>query len=440
MDDDGGTRVIDGRGADAGARALDGTEAEATGGGPDVDDRAARPRGRRGLGLASASALASVAAAGVGVAAHYARRRTDPPALTPEDPPRADEQVTIHAIDDGHVFLAGDGADRPGVWGVTTPGAYARIGAAREHTPAGVRRPVVVLAGDLVPDHGVLDAYAHPNRATSLHPDAVEVSVIGDLGAMPAHHVPGDDTWAIGVHGRAAARHETFRALDPIVAAGHSALAISYRNDQDAPPSPDGRSHLGGTEWGDLAAAMDHARRHGATRIILVGCSMGGAIVGQALAHADVHDVVAVVLDAPVVDWHPVVARAARSLGIPGIAVTALLVPTRAVARSRHRVDLDALRFDTDALSVPTLLVHGVADDVVPVEGSDELATRRADVVTYLRVPDAGHVRAWNADPATYEAAVSTLLARVTRARDRARVVTGAAAPPPEPLFGQQDG
>lgn len=400
-----------------------------------------RHPGRRGLGLASASALASVAAAGVGVAAHYARRMTDPPSLAPEDPPRDDEQVTIHAVDDGHAFLSGDGADRPGVWGVTMPGGYVRIGAARERTPTGVRRPVRVLAGDLVPGHGVLDAYAHPNRATSLHVDATEVAVIGDLGAMPAHHVAGDDTWAIGVHGRAAARHETFRALGPIVAAGHSALAISYRNDQDAPLSPDGRSHLGGTEWVDLAAAMDHARRHGARRIILAGCSMGGAIVGQALAHADVHDVVAVLLDAPVVDWHPVVARAARSLGIPGIAVSALLVPTRAMARSRHRVDLDALRFDAAALAVPTLLVHGVADDVVPVEGSDELATRRDDVVTYLRVPDAGHVRSWNADPATYEAAVASLLQRASRTTDGAEVgaagtALAASHAPIEPLFG----
>ncbi len=397
--------------------------------GPGVHRRGGREghRGNRGLAVAGLSALASAAAAGVGVATHYARRMTDPPSVVPEDPPRDDEQVTIHAIGDGYALVAGEGADRPGVWGVTTSRAYVRMGADREHTPAGIRRSVEVLAGEAAPDHGVLDAYAHVDVATSLHPDGVEAEVVGEVGAMPAHHVPGDTTWAIGVHGRAASRHECFRALGPIVAAGHSALAISYRNDHDAPPSPDGRSHLGGTEWADLVAAMDHARRHGATRLVLVGCSMGGAIIGQVLAHGDVDDVVAVVLDAPVVDWHPVVARAARDLGIPSVAVPVLLSPTRAMARARHRVDLDELRFDPDALHVPTLVVHGVADEVVPVAGSDTLAARRPDVVTYLRIPDAGHVRGWNADPATYEAAVTTLLARAHRLADR-RQPTGSPA------------
>lgn len=399
------------------------------------DDGPGRRSGRRGASLAGLSAMASAAAAGIGVASHYARRMTDPPALVPEDPPGDDERVTLHAIDGDHVFLTGDGAQRVGVWGVTTTDAYVRIGATRELTTRGVRRPVEVLAGDLRPDHGVLDAYAHRNDPTSLHPDGVVIDVIGELGVMPAHFVAGDNTWAIGVHGRAAARHETFRPLGPIVAAGHSALAISYRNDQDAPPSPDGRSHLGGTEWVDLAAAMDHARRQGATAIVLVGCSMGGAIVGQALAHADCHDVVGVVLDAPVVDWHPVVAQAARDLGIPGMAVSAMLGPTRAVARARHRVHLDALRFDDARLQIPTLLVHGAGDDIVPVDGSDEMARRRPDVVSYLRVPDAEHVRSWNADPATYDAAVATLMARVTRAAHRARTIAGAAASPTRPLF-----
>lgn len=368
---------------------------------------------RRRATLAGVSALASAAAAGVGVASHYARRLTDPPTAVPEDPPRDDDRVTIHAVGDDDVLLAGEGADRTGVWGVMTATGYGRIGAVRTHTPAGVRRPFTLLDGTVSPCHAILDAYAHVNLPTSLDPRGVEVMVPGPVGDMPAHFVPGDDTWAIGVHGRAAWRHETFRALGPVVAAGHSALAISIRNDHDAPPSPDGRSHLGDTEWEDLAAALAHARRHGAGRIVLVGCSMGGAIVGQALARTDVHDVVGVVLDAPVVDWHPVVARAARDLGVPGPAVSLLLKPTQLMARARHRVDLSALGFDPGNLAMPTLLAHGVDDEVVPVAGSDVLARDRPEVVTYLRVPGAGHVRSWNLDPVTYETAVRALLDRV---------------------------
>jgi alpha-beta hydrolase superfamily lysophospholipase len=251
------------------------------------------------------------------------------------------------------------------------------------------------------------------NRPQDLHPAATEVAIAGEVGALPAHQVVADDLWAIGVHGRAAARHETFRMLWPIVAAGHSALAVSYRNDRDAPPSPDGRSHLGATEWRDVEAAMHHARRHGARRLLLLGCSMGGAIVGQVLVHGDTDDVVGVVLDAPVVAWGPVAARAARDLGVPGVAVALLMGPTRAMARARHAVDLAALRFDPDVLTTPTLVVHGGDDPVVPAAGSDALAAARPDLVTYLRIPGAGHVRGWNADPATYDAAVTSLLARV---------------------------
>lgn len=371
----------------------------------------ARPR--PGWPALGASALAGAAVAGLGIATHYARLLTDPPTAVPEDPPRDDDRVRLVAVGPSHVIAAGEGAAAPGVWGVATPGGYGRLGPVRARTPAGIRRPLEVLDGTITPDHGVLDAYAAVNRPRDLHSSATEVVVDGDVGPLPAHQVVGDDLWAIGVHGRAAARHETFRMLGPIVAAGHSALAVSYRNDRDAPPSPDGRSHLGATEWRDVEAAMHHARRHGARRLLLVGCSMGGAIVGQVLVHGDTADVVGVVLDAPVVDWGPVAARAARDLGVPGVAVTMLMGPTRAMARARHAVDLAALRFDPEVLTTPTLLVHGVADPVVPVTGSDALAAARPDVVTYLRVPGAGHVRSWNADPATYDAAVTSLLAKI---------------------------
>ncbi|HKJ55395.1 MAG TPA: prolyl oligopeptidase family serine peptidase, partial [Nitriliruptoraceae bacterium] len=364
-----------------------------------------------GWAVVGTGALAG-AAAGLGVVTRYARLLTDPPSTVVQDPPADDDRITLHVVADDHVVASGPGAARPGVWGVTTPDGYGRMGDIDVVTESGARRPLVHLDGRLRPAHGVLDAYAHVNRASDLHPDATEVIVGGELGDLPAFQVIGDDVWAIGVHGRAAARHETFRMLGPMVAAGHSAMAISYRNDRDGPPSPDGRSHLGGTEWRDVATAMDHARANGASRIVLIGCSMGGAVVGQVLAQADVEDVVGIVLDAPVVDWSPVAARAARALGVPRVMVSALMAPTRALARSRHDVDLAELRLRPELLDVPTLVVHGVEDPVVPVAGSDALVAARPDTVGMLRVPDAAHVRSWNADPATYELAVMALLER----------------------------
>lgn len=380
-----------------------------------------------GWAVVGTGALAG-AAAGLGMVTRYARLLTDPPSTVVQDPAADDDRITLHVVANDHVVASGPGAARPGVWGVVTPHGYGRMGDIDVVTESGARRPLVHLDGVLQPAHGVLDAYAHVNRAIDLHPDATEVIVEGELGDLPAFQVIGDDVWAIGVHGRAAARHETFRMLGPIVAAGHSAMAISYRNDRDAPPSPDGRSHLGGTEWRDVATAMDHARASGASRIVLIGCSMGGAVVGQVLARADVEDVVGIVLDAPVVDWSPVAARAARALGVPRVMVSALMAPTRALARSRHDVDLGELRLRPELLDVPTLVVHGVEDPVVPVAGSDALVAARPDTVGMLRVPDAAHVRSWNADPATYELAIMALLERAVTSNDPR------ATPPPDPV------
>lgn len=46
----------------------------------------------------------------------------------------------------------------------------------------------------------------------------------------------------------------------------------------------------------------------------------------------------------------------------------------------------------------------------MPVETSDALASARPDIVTYVRVAGASHVRAWNVDPEAYESAVGDFL------------------------------
>ena len=76
------------------------------------------------------------------------------------------------------------------------------------------------------------------------------------------------------------------------------------------------------------------------------------------------------------------------------LVLPALLPLAMAVARARVGIDFGALRSDPAALDLPTLLIHGDADPVVPVELSDALAAARPDVVTYLRVPGAAARRA----------------------------------------------
>ena len=57
-------------------------------------------------------------------------------------------------------------------------------------------------------------------------------------------------------------------------------------------------------EWRDIEPAMQYALDHGAEELVLMGWSMGGATVLQALTRSLLADrVIGVALESPVVDW-----------------------------------------------------------------------------------------------------------------------------------------
>ena len=81
------------------------------------------------------------------------------------------------------------------------------------------------------------------------------------------------------------------------------------------------------------------------------------------------------------------------------------------LATAAWRGKLSCSELDQDApwprpLSIPVLLVHGRADDKVPIEPSEAFAEHHRPWVTFVPFAGAGHMRAWNTDPAGYAAAV----------------------------------
>jgi pimeloyl-ACP methyl ester carboxylesterase len=244
-----------------------------------------------------------------------------------------------------------------------------------------------------------------------------EVVVPGELGGLPAWLVPpttasADDTWIIAVHGRGAPRGEALRALPTLAASGHPTLVVSYRNDADAPPSPDRRFHLGHTEWRDVRAAIDYARASGARDIILMGWSMGGAAILNLLPRWDHGGFLrAMVLDCPVLDWNETLRMNARQLNVPPAWTwTALkLIQHRLGVRA---ADLDYRRVAA-RLDVPTLVYVDHDDRTVAPTPTIDFARAAPSLVTLVETREAGHCRGWNLDPAAYEDRLATFLKSV---------------------------
>jgi pimeloyl-ACP methyl ester carboxylesterase len=247
-----------------------------------------------------------------------------------------------------------------------------------------------------------------PEQALGI--DYTEVQVEGELGDMPAWQIAGEgDTWLIFVHGIDGEREGGLRPLPTIVDAGLPTLLITYRNDQGAPASPDGLSHLGQTEWRDLEAAVEYAVGEGAEDIILYGDSMGGAISTRFIhesKHADL--VSAMVLDAPALDWSGIIQNQAHQLHLG--ALNGLVQWMISLRTGVNFAELDELD-QTAAFTMPILLFQGESDQLVPPHESK----RFADAVgaEFVEVPDAGHIQSWNVDPDAYDEHLSDFLADV---------------------------
>jgi len=255
------------------------------------------------------------------------------------------------------------------------------------------------------------------------------VTVTTPLGPAPAWLVPAADEeserWVILVHGRAVRRAETLRAVAPFRAAGYHSLLVSYRNDGEAPHSPDYRYALGEREWIDVDAAMAYAIARGAREIVLMGWSMGGATVLQALTRSPRAALVTgVVLDSPVVDWIATLDFQARMRRLPGVVRWGVYTLIRSrwgrvVTGLAEPLDLARLDFVTRAaeLDRPILLLHSVDDGFVPATASIALAAARPDIVTFEEFTVARHTKLWNYDRTRWEDAIVNWLAALDAQR-----------------------
>jgi len=309
---------------------------------------------------------------------------------------------------------------RGGIWGLRWKEGYARLGEVFKTNEQETVRKFIPLKGTLNKgDMARLEAFAFPdNPEEAFGLSTRKVFYSSPLGELPACFLGGlQSSWVIFVHGKrdypARSPFRSYPILPVVAQAGFPFLIITYRNDLGVPKNEDGYHWYGQTEWKDLEGAADYAFGHGAKDLILVGYSMGGAIVMNFLCQSSLADKVrGVILDSPMLDLEATIDLGARLKGLPKI----LTSVGKFVAGSRFNIKWRAFNYLRKAkmITVPILLFHGDSDRTVPVETSDALAKARPDIVKYHRIPGATHIRSWNMNPYEYERAVNGFLTTLT--------------------------
>ena len=391
------------------------------------------------LGLAAASAVTIAALAVV-----MARTVVTPPRTREED-------IRILAVTGSTVTLSRTlDALTPGRYSLWFDGSrgHARVGDITAVRDASVTRELLAV------DFGELRA---PGRARlsgwffvgprELGFDYEDVEVATTLGMAPAWLIPaqadatGKDSgrWVIQVHGRAVRREETLRSVPAFREAGYTSLLISYRNDGDAPPTGDNRYALGDAEWLDVDAAIRFAIGRGATDVVLMGWSMGGATVLQAATRSGHAELLrGIVLDSPVIDWVGVLEFQGTVMHLPrAVRRGALALISQAWGRrltgQAESIDLARLDFvkRSGDLRWPILLLHSDDDGYVPADGSRDLARARPDIVTFEEFAVARHTKLWNYDAPRWNEAIAGWLGALNAPEATASARTARSRRPP---------
>lgn len=392
----------------------------------DAVQETARSAGFIALGAGLAAAAVGTAVIG-GFVAAVARA-----VVTPDR--KRTERVPIHAVDPVRMTVTIERtADtelqgRYSLWFGAGTG-HMRVGEVLGTTDTTVTRRIIAIdAGDpTAARRGRWGGWFYLTPG-ELDVPVEDIDIPTPNGPAPAWVVRADDPdapWAVLVHGRGVTRAETIRAVPVFRAAGYSVVLASWRNDGVAPPSVDGRYGLGSTEWEDIDSVLRWLSAQNAQSVVLMGWSMGGAVVLQTLLRSRFAGLVdGVVLESPVVDWHAVLKSQSQLMGLPRpvrkVAQRLLRTPVlHRLAGLQRPVDLRELDMVTRSaeITVPILLLHSDDDGFVPSSASHDLARARPDLVRLEVQTTARHTKLWNHDADWFDARILAWLTEVVQRR-----------------------
>lgn len=292
---------------------------------------------------------------------------------------------------------------------------YAQAGGVLKCEGDVVFRKLISLEGKLsVGDLVRWDKFAFPHDPMRAHEiDYKNTYFMSPIGRFAAWQFTGQkSTWVIFIHGHRSNRAECLRLLPLVHDMGFPALSITYRNDKDSPLDPSGYHQFGLTEWEDLQGAVEFALDRGASKVILIGHSFGGSVIGSFIYRSRLNSyVVGTVLDSPLLDLGMVAVHEGKKRHLPALMISF----AKWIASRRFGIDWESLDYLTNAsnFTQPILLIHGDKDPVVPFSMSEQLALMRPDIVTLIKLKGSTHVAGWNSHRNKYESEIRSFLKRV---------------------------
>jgi fermentation-respiration switch protein FrsA (DUF1100 family) len=210
----------------------------------------------------------------------------------------------------------------------------------------------------------------HTAPADADFAQAEEIAVTAADGVrVLAWHVPPRDGRPVVLyfHGNGGALQHRVPRFAPLTADGTGLLALSYRGYGGSAGSPSEQGFIA-----DATALYEFAlARYPAEKLVLWGESIGG---GVAVALAARKQVAAVVLEAPFSSAVDVGARAYP------------FVPVRLLMKDQFRSDLRI-----KDVKAPLLIMHGAADNVVPISLGEKLFSLANEPKRFVRFVRGGH-------------------------------------------------
>lgn len=366
----------------------------------------------RSIVIGTAATAGAVSAAHVALGAYVARRLVAPRAPKVFAPVTIEgDSVTVPVVDDSR---------EPGTYGLRfDDGSHLMVGeVVRTDRDRVVRRilarPEGLRDGDAVAAWTSQNIGAPEDVGPTRHVEiplrrggVAQAWEIGDREAARGR-------WTIHVHGLRSSRNGALRSAPATTEAGWMSLVVSYAGDDECAPADALPSSLGTREWRDVDDAIDYAITHGAREIVLVAWSMGGTIAMLALEQSPHRGTVTgLVLVAPALDWTRVVENAVTRAHLPRtVAVAAMRVlASRVGARALgliESVDTRALTWvgtERPGPRIPTLILHGRADPVVPFSGSAAYVERHPDA-ELVAFDATGHCNEANQEPERFRDAI----------------------------------